>query len=127
MKRIGKIFRVVVREAIPVIGCIAFFVGLLPIYACHGDRQACIEKNKRVEMLYSTHELCKPLETALLNCKSFGHCGCAELRVQLEMCNLRSTYEEIPLERSGRSMYVREPRKGMSTGEKAFLFWFLFL
>ena len=81
----------------------------------------CREDSKKVKMLLSNKEECNYLQDQLTTCLREGNCGCNDERSYLEKCNAGPETEPSP------SPKPEPQRKGMSTGEKVFLIWFLFL
>jgi len=81
----------------------------------------CREDSKKVKMLLSNKEECNYFQDQLTTCLREGNCGCNDERSYLEKCNARPETEPSP------SPKPEPQRKGMSTGEKVFLIWFLFL
>jgi len=72
-------------------------------------------------MLLSNKEECNYFQDRLTTCLREGNCGCNDERSYLEKCNARPETEPSP------SPKPEPQRKGMSTEEKVFLIWFLFL
>ena len=81
----------------------------------------CREDSKNVKMLWSNKEECNYFQDQLTTCLREGNCGCNDERSYLEKCNARPETEPSP------SPKPEPQRKGLSTGEKVFLIWFLFL
>ena len=81
----------------------------------------CREDSKKVKMLLSNKEACNYFQDRLTTCLREGNCGCNDERSYLEKCNAGPETEPSP------SPKPEPQRKGMSTGEKVFLIWFLFL
>jgi len=101
----------------------------------------CREDSKKVKMLLSNKEECNYFQDRLTTCLREGNCGCNDERSYLEKCNAGPETEPSPspnpeTEPSPSPKPETEPspspkpepqKKGMSTGEKVFLIWFLFL
>ena len=81
----------------------------------------CREDSKKVKMLLSNKEECNYFQDRLTTCLREGNCGCNDERSYLEKCNAGPETEPSP------SPKPEPQKKGMSTGEKVFLIWFLFL
>jgi len=81
----------------------------------------CREDSKKVKMLLSNKEECNYFQDQLTTCLREGNCGCNDERSYLEKCNAGPETEPSP------SPKPEPQRKGMSTGKKVFLIWFLFL
>ena len=81
----------------------------------------CREDSKKVKMLLSNKEECNYFQDRLTTCLREGNCGCNDERSYLEKCNAGPETEPSP------SPKPEPQRKGMSTGKKVFLIWFLFL
>ena len=81
----------------------------------------CREDSKKVKMLLSNKEECNYFQDQLTTCLREGNCGCNDERSYLEKCNARPETEPSP------SPKPEPQKKGMSTGKKVFLIWFLFL
>jgi len=81
----------------------------------------CREDSKKVKMLLSNKEECNYFQDRLTTCLREGNCGCNDERSYLEKCNAGPETEPSP------SPKPEPQKKGMSTGKKVFLIWFLFL
>ena len=91
----------------------------------------CREDSKKVKMLLSNKEECNYFQDRLATCLREGNCGCNDEMSYLEKCNAGPETELSPSPKSETELSPSpkpEPqKKGMSTGEKVFLIWFLFL